>query len=1129
MLKTSTTSPNIIRYRYNGATCPACGEDCNGHAALWPEGKKSIMCLHTSPAEGPEGWWGVSKTGGWTLFWANSDEAQRSWEECVADCGSHENVRQSKGGKKGFVKRGKNYIPQDELDVFTNWATEYLCPTTREWSKAHKDLNRRGLSDHQIAQQGFIDFNVTIAEEYLPPELKSVILKLFGNKVVNRLEKGLVSERLEVPYYLVPVKDFSGRVTGYQKRHFPAYMEKMKERAERREEKFKLGKYLWAGNYAHDGKVWTAAEASTGTLPLQVCRGENESRYLLLTEGTLKPFIVWENLGRKHSVMGAAGGAFTASSGLFLASLLAFKIYHGVEHVVWLADPASYERNEDGTWKRQNVVANIASAKAFCEEHGFNFTVADWGQLEEKDSSLDPDVVSAKVIQDALPKLPKSAKENLNRLVADTISGDSSLKIGYNTPNAGSIATVYAETIDEVLQLYGATDKKYVLNNTSLGSGKSWIVDSIPMEGFDKHVYVSLSPRNPSIDKIESNFFRLEGRHGGLVYTGNRTPNGAPVTRRPKAGEEPHTAGNCAFADAHTTARLNGLDSSKVCMECPFRKECIAGTHEDYDYLYMRIQAEKQEKIRASIATLNPANIDESYILTLDEPTSSASFSESFTITAQEARHFVSEINRIAGKKLLSVDIDMVASFNSVSGVVEAARQVDCDIQEALKRQYYSSKQLNSHYKGARAVCYRWISILLNPHQSWTMKGSVYSCLTRNQHVLDIISAAGKVIFLDATAEPEILAAQYGLNLDDCLVIKNTDKATKNVEVTVLVTNGFNSRKQSIPTKKKIIPEVKELLNAKYGNDNVGYIAHSEYCEPGDIAFFSESRGSNRYQDRKAVCMFGLPQIDLRAAEQQWHLIKESLPLWEFRDYYNHLSHSEIKQAIGRIRGYRRQDESLSVYVVANCRLNRLEYEGYDVSYKVAALVGIKSAYTPQIAAIEDVYRAASSLHQAQQTITHSALAQILGKDRKNVSRTLKRLNVTLSALNDFFSVELQAGKFSPVPQAFSATMDTMQKFEMKSMELFDRIGLDSTLEAMKTIVSGNWPQGMKREQTNLLRNGIAYRMREFLNIPKHLTEDYSYDTILKNLVEAELEESAKKESQEAFEEDLSSSSSSFN
>lgn len=1113
MTQTRTSQKNFIRYRFNGATCPACGTDCGGHAVQWLDGGKSIMCLHTSASDAPPGWKGVTKTGGWSLFWANTPQAKQEWLECVEESNSGEVVNTSESSAKGFVKKGKNLISQEEINLFMNFVRKNnLFSFNFPNFEGTKDLKKRGLSLEQIAQFEIIDFNGAYEGITIPEEVKPAILKLFGNKAVRRIEGGISAGIYsECPYYIIPVKDFDGTVRGFQLRRVNSFIEKKRRLAEKNNEKFKIGKYVWAGNYPLEGRQWTNACPKTGTAPLQILQGEKDCRSLLLTEGTLKPLIVHSNLGGAYHVMGASGGAFCGSGGLFLAALYMYKLKYGIDQVIWLADPGSYEQVEkDGkfVYKRNNVVSNIVSTKEFCEQHGFKFAVADWGQLEQKQEDLEPDSVVPQTIVDSIPALPLSPKERLGQMIANVFSEDASLKIDYTTPHSAAIEVCYIDDNNELPDIYANTDKRFIINNTSLGSGKSFSVNATRLDGFEKHIYVSLTPRNPATKELETEFYSLEGRHGGLVWTGNTTPSGRPVTRRPKAGEETQTDANCAFSHEHAVARKNGLNSGQLCNSCPFRDGCISGTHDHYNYLYQRIQADTKTKLRASLATLNPDKLGASTLITIDEPTSAAPFAVPFSINTQTARYYIGEINARLKSPSFTVDIDMVASFESASELLAAARAVDADIQEHLQRQMYHSATISNHYQGQRAVCHEWVQLLLSPKIKWTLEAGSYTTLVYNEQALNVIHGAGKVIFLDATCEPEVLAAQYQLPLDQCLVIRNTDKAIKSVDVNVLLAEGLNSRRQSLTTKREIMRGVRRELNSKYGDDNVGYITHSEFCEQGDIAFFSESRGSNRFKEKQAICLLGLPQIDLRAAEQQWVLLEDALSGWDFQNYYNHLSHSEIKQSIGRVRGYQRTEEKLSAYVVANCKLNRLAKEGYRVQYKVAAFAGVTEAYNPRLRALEDIYRATSELHQTHKKITQQAISEALGKTQQTISKSLKRLNLTLSTLTNFFQVEVVPGTFQSLPAPVDRVVKSTQQTvidERFRFTLFDTLSLEDTLTTMDGLTKGMWPRGYKRNDITTLLAGLTYRMRQYTG--RLLTAELTYDKLLDGVIGDEVEE----------------------
>lgn len=1071
------------RSRINGF-CPVCDTECGGTLSVGASGWRSVLCIKGNPAKPPTGW--KSKAAGeWGLYWPESTEAKVVLQQAFEDSDGPR-VSSSQSSNKGFAPVAKACLTQQEINTFVAWLDEYARVTRYpNWCKGYIDLAKRGLSAEQMDALGVYDFNVAALNAVVTEEIKSIIMKLWGHKVVAMLARRGDSQ-VSCPYYFYCIRDYAGNVKGFQRRYYSEHIESMKLKHAKNPKVKVPAKYTWSGGYVHEGTIWSSYDIDTQALPIQVLHAAKPCRTLLLTEGTIKPYLIHQRLNADYHVMGAAGGNFLSSEAAFMSAVAAFECEKGVNQIVFLADAGSYElkeTNEEGAepeYKRPNVVSAIERIKVFCEESGIPFTVADWGQLNTKEGQADCDEVDPETVRAALPLEISSSKEAFQKSFSVAMSNKNRININYKSCEVKHHKEVVLNDGEDATKYY--TQAKYVLNRTSMGRGKTnTVTDIVPAEGTAQVIYLPLSARNPATESVERIMPQL-GRVSGLVETGSISPLGEKVTRRAKAGEEAQHSGNCAHADLIASVESHGGCASSICSGCSFRPECMAGTHPQYNYLNQRIRAKSEGFIRTSIQALNPEEVDESSHLVVDEVTQAANFLTDFAIRIESVRFYLDRISSLLTKGSFTVDCNCKPTFTDCTAeeVLLAAATIDAELTAKIQQQLAMKKKPS----GIPAHCVEWLQHVFNPTVIWGKNsfGTEYTTQVRDLHILDVIQRAGRVTFLDATVEPEVLAAMFNIPIEELLVIRDFDKATDNVTVKVEVTDYFNSRGQSIEEKKALMKEIRKSMRSRY--QKVGFLTHKEFTEEGDCCFFNESRGSNKFKEMDAITIMGLPQIDLGAARRQWEVLKHQLGAygWSFDDYYQYLTHCELKQCIGRIRGYHRE-EPLAVYIFANVSLPKLEAEGYNVIYEVAALAGYTTHMSPHVEKALNIFNAAGKCLEEQRKLTQAALADIMQTTKQSISQGLKKLNWTMDTLAGFFANVPQPGSWFRLPEVFKELVEQVDDDDLETLKVFEGLGVDQARYALEVISRGFWPAGFKRHQLRKLMLGLAYRLRDLVNL----------------------------------------------
>jgi hypothetical protein len=1108
-----------LRYRFVTSECPICGEPCNGSAYIFTKEngtvRKGVVCMS---GEEPDGWTRQEKltkdglSTGWFNYYFTNATGEEQFEKAIYESGNAVSAGSSKQvSGKGFISTDDE-VSLDDRNDWATWAQDQEIKIQKRYpSLGYKDLENRGLSQEAIERYDFVEFNTTGGILDVPPFIQRFTKRIFGRYAIKNLLHGIKQNGSPSAGYYIPIYNYCGEVTGYQLRYH-----KWKIQEYQRENPRYKGKYVWAkgndGNTPYSSKI-------QGELPLQTLKAvnpnEQQRQTLLLTEGVLKPLIMFENLGRKYSVMGSAGGLFATSRHQFVASLLAYKLEYGITHVCWCADPGSFRKRENGRYVSTNVISAIKGTKALVESCGLKFKLLNWEQWYEKNPDLDPDVVDPQVIIDQLPDVdsPKPFDVAFNNF-ASRVALHNRLKVDYVThPNA--VDTVKVADARDVLSLYENAvfkNKRVIINGLSLGAGKTFTLGEYEIpDVFNKLWYFSQSPREPATAAIERDFYPLIGRHGGLIpKPGILTPLGEQVYKLPPEGYtgDDKTEGNCARYDDHKVAVNNGIAGVTICRSCPFFISCKEGTHEHYDYLYQRITSDIAQKIRANVLAVVPEQIEDTDVVVFDEPIACAPPYVDFALNTSQARAYVKHMNsKLPDDKKVALKTNEDCVYLTKGELLDievlaVAEAIDDEIREEKGRN--PSNRDRKYPRALNAKCEEFFTHLLNPDVKFSPTTSGISAVVPNLHVREIVKNAGQVIFLDATCEPEMLAAQYGLNLDDILYITNDDLATNSVEVEVLQTNHMNARRQKIHQKKAIMHEVRNKLTQQY-KEGIGFIAHSEFADNGEIILFSNSRGSNLYQYMEAICIFGLPQPNLGVIEAQYKLLpKDYRKAFSFNDYYNYMKHSELKQAIGRIRGYQRQGEHLKVYIVANAQLSKLEEEGYRVKYRIAAFEGIPAASTRQTNALQDIWRAAIECVEAEMDITPQMVADQVGKARQTITQVLRNAGTTFNKLRAMLLDDVQRTPdngyvtlpWEVVQAVKEAIPDISQEDNADYRTLLNDVSHTDIMDCfvMLSRNKGKWPKYLKGFQVRTLLIALAYKLRYFLIIGNGCDSQLAWD-----------------------------------
>ncbi|GAB4380454.1 MAG: hypothetical protein Kow00121_36720 [Elainellaceae cyanobacterium] len=196
-----------------------------------------------------------------------------------------------------------------------------------------------------------------------------------------------------------------------------------------------------------------------------------------------------------------------------------------------------------------------------------------------------------------------------------------------------------------------------------------------------------------------------------------------------------------------------------------------------------------------------------------------------------------------------------------------------------------------------------------------------------DQRQREIIASAGLVIFLDATATPEILALHAGLDPDKVLWIRRKMPTTDNLEVIQVRGFGLAGKKRAESTDERLRTLIKPLGERHDRLTVFDHLTKRDATGADGWHFGNDTRGSNRFENHSAIVSIGLPLPDVGVFYDRWVALGGEATGIEFARYYKSFVDAEIIQEVGRLRAVRRLEEKLTAYFVFDTDRANFDYE----------------------------------------------------------------------------------------------------------------------------------------------------------------------------------------------------------
>ena len=587
---------------------------------------------------------------------------------------------------------------------------------------------------------------------------------------------------------------------------------------------------------------------------------------------------------------------------------------------------------------------------------------------------------------------------------------------------------------------------KFLVDTSRAGTGKTYTVGKLtPTDFFPLQedvpeeeqasrqlLYFLKSARSPHTKEIEEKFAEAPTRHKGLIKDPEKTtPLGNPVRKqvsrheRQKLEEEgyEYTEANCEWADKFAVAREKE-NKAKLCGICPFKKDCVTGSGNGYGYLNEVQNTLAHNRIRANPQGMSPNMISNPAIAVVDEYRDTLEPVKDVHIDKRELEEAFAFAKKVLEpeeyKKLLEVkdELHYILSDNEKAprygwdykdicdrignppeGIDQIIETLDEVVNERLRIDVQEIREEDSVEDLENRMLKNWIITFL---EVWTgdRRGSLHltnnhlTISTRNEHMLDVLNKPQMVIFQDATGNRDDVALIMDRKEEEVLWCEQEAPNEDNLKIKHVQGLGKASKDRRDQSDQRL-KALEEAFIALYGKKNIGFIDWKDKGKKGWLNHFNDARGSNKYENKKAVASFGAPIPALTACQIEYQVLtgeyvdidnKQHERFWNF--VHNKIA-AEVNQEIGRLRAHRRPNEQLTFYVCADIDLTFLREQGYDVE-EIDAFELAFEAGTPQQQLRWKLLEGFRSLKESDQKITTEALSEEAECSKGRISQIAK-------------------------------------------------------------------------------------------------------------------------------------------
>ena len=427
-----------------------------------------------------------------------------------------------------------------------------------------------------------------------------------------------------------------------------------------------------------------------------------------------------------------------------------------------------------------------------------------------------------------------------------------------------------------------------------------------------------------------------------------------------ETGDWEMSMATCFQADKQAEIYARG-EEINLCRSCPIKDLCkkevgVTEEGDGYGYRFLVQEAIKSNEISANIQGVTETYIDEGAIFFIDEFSQTLDFIDETEIDFKE---FAKVSSRLISRGLTffsMVDDILQQGHNEYPHGVPFMDLIKLlqvhDSAATIGAQIENQIANICHEKGTKAPK-KWIAdfcgiITGNLPGSITLKKGQLMIYKKNEQLMDKLAKQDAMyVYMDATATRELLSVSLDIPLENILQVEDLAPPTNNITITQIESLEQCTKNRS-PKQRKAVETCREYFTKKF-DGNVGFIDWKCWAKPGDLTHFVDGRGSNLFQNKRAVVAFGTPNPNANAIRAHYEVLTASVvdendP--SFRNFYVSHVQAEIEQEVGRLRAANRVDQIVDYFLFSTVNLTFLSHKGYQVKrlygHKIDEELGFK-------------------------------------------------------------------------------------------------------------------------------------------------------------------------------------------
>jgi len=459
---------------------------------------------------------------------------------------------------------------------------------------------------------------------------------------------------------------------------------------------------------------------------------------------------------------------------------------------------------------------------------------------------------------------------------------------------------------------------KHILDKSAPGLGKSHTAGIALPDAFavEKLWYFALDHRNPTTGVIEQNYTDLPVRNAGMkIDLRRQTPLGNNVVVWPKPGEEPDTQGNCQLAPLFALMRYNnikGVESSQespICTGCKQNKLCKGSSGAGYGFRNQRKIALKSSRNRAHPDSA-PTPMEFPYAENgafWDEAGTLIQPMESVTATLADFERVMGKLASIAPElhsllkplaealeplfnqqlkpdsrygfddaairarlpqkpeNLTQIIQQLEVILKPDFGFIRQPDSIDFDKSisrpmRRLVREHFAQDAYREAATGLSNLLLNWFVPFLRVWNGFPGalrcefgRLTIFSRCTRHT---DVIKSLKFNIYLDGTISAERLGLLLDIAPEEILTIEQWHPVRNNLRIVQITGMGKLGKERSNGLKQRVQALRSELLRR---HPDIAFGDWKAQADEGDGQWFVNLRGSNEFQHRSALAVFGIP------------------------------------------------------------------------------------------------------------------------------------------------------------------------------------------------------------------------------------------------------------------------------